>query len=397
VSARLELETLRDSFATAKAQYDQDVAVLGDKLDAELERAERLAAELVDAEHTIEELRLQLADARADVQALSAQRDRAADAAREVEEQLGKDRDRTINRLVEQHERELVMFLTERDGAMEEAQRAQFEAASAAHQLLAERKMLDDLLAESASQADKLVAERDLAAEQARDLAETRRAAEAELRELEAHLIALEDERRRQASKLDDELLAGHEKQVAVLARQRDEALSQRDSVADQVEQAKREAAQAAAALEQERERAAKLAGDRETAALRLDRLASEQESSTRRAAELQAEHDDVVARLLQNHERELASARRQLEFAKEQGRNAERDIAALKETIARLVSERADDYEEQLATALHERDVAVQQARHAQQDIAALKATISHLLADPESVDDPESEDIEI
>ncbi|RLB47195.1 MAG: hypothetical protein DRI90_26600 [Deltaproteobacteria bacterium] len=137
--------------------------------------------------------------------------------------------------------------------------------------------------------------------------------------------------------KFIEELLEGHEQDRAALGRQRDEAKALADAVAQQLAETKQEVDRYVAALAEERQRAAQIAGEREAEAQKADRLAEEREASTREAAKVAAEQDVFLAELLEGHDRAIAAAKRERDFAKQQGKAATRELAELKITAMRL------------------------------------------------------------
>lgn len=389
---RNELEDLRDALVAARERHERDFGDMARQRDEASERADDRSVQLETAERTIDDQRNQIDRLVVDAELLAAQRDEAAAEAREFEAILEEDHLRTIAKLVEDHQRELLAFASQRDGAMIDAERAAIEvqaawerADQATRELQDTRRKLDDLISASTSEVDRLAGELDAARGQVNDLAEMRKSAEAEILRVGEQFMAVEEEKSKQLARVTDnqdrfivELVEGHEKALAALAQQRDEALSQRDVVAEKVAKARGDAELAAGVLEAERRRVASLATEREEAALQLDKLAAEAESAMRREALLRAEQDALVAKILEGHRRELASALRQRDFASQTAKAASKDIADLKATIVRLLADRDDDA---LANAHGERDFALQRAKSAERDIAELKATIARLL----------------
>ncbi|HZO14326.1 MAG TPA: hypothetical protein VFB62_13735 [Polyangiaceae bacterium] len=374
---RQELEDYRSALDAARDQHWRDLAAVAAERDEAAERAEDLELKVAEANRTIDELTHLVEELRTDADVLSSERDEAMAEARNVEAVIAEAHQETIAKMLEAHEREIVKFAD--------------AAAKAAGELVAERRMLDQLLAESNVEVDRLLRERDSARAQVNELSDARKAAAVEIDRVSREFEALEKQRDKQRAKLAEredkfieEILQDHERELALLAKQRDEVMTQRDSVEALVVQATREAEQAVQALKNERKNFAKLAHNRESTALELDRLAAEREAATRSEAQQRAEADRLVAEVLKNHERELASAYRQRDFVQERLADAERDIGELKGTIARLVADRDDDHEQERATS-------VQKMKSAERDIAELKTTIARLVS--ERADDPDTE----
>jgi hypothetical protein len=356
ISAEFKLDELteehRDERDTMIGRHERELSQLARERDGAKAGA-RSAAEAFDdlqqratqrreaAELRLHELSAELTTTKADVDGLVGELQDATQSADQTEAGLEEDHHRTLAQMLETHEQQIAQVAGQRDGAIEEAERM-------AEALEAERKELDErfdaVRTEAENEVERLIAERDGAQDQAAALDERATAAQRELTRLdEEHSNTQADSRLKAAALTDSsdkfivELLEGHEKELLALSKQRDEARTQATTVADEVAQAKLDTIRLTKSLEEERSKAARLASEREAAALKLDRMAEEREASTRRAAEVMAGSDKFVAELLEGHERELDSARRQRAFAKQQSADAVRQLAEMKVTLMRL------------------------------------------------------------
>jgi len=356
ISAEFKISTLMEEHRTERVQMvgrheseltqvarERDGAKAGARSAAEaFDDLQRRASERREAaEQRLNELSTELTTTKGEVDALVGELQEATRSADRTEASLEEDHHRTLAEMLEAHEQQIAQVAGQRDGALDEAERM-------AEALEAERKQLDERFdaarGEAEQEVERLVAERNAAQDQATALDERATAAQRELTKInEDHSNAQADSRLNAAAlnessdKFIVELVESHEKELLALAQQRDETRTQAVTVADAVAQAKIDAIRLTKALEEERSKAARLASEREAAALQLDRMAEEREASTRRAAEVMAGSDKFVAELLESHERELTSAKRQRDFAKQQSADAVRQMAEMKVTLMRL------------------------------------------------------------
>jgi len=360
------LDAAQREAAEAAEEHDLALAELRDELESRLadvarERDDAVTAAAA-AEDEIDALRLEIEARIADRDEAERRYDGAVDELTETQSEMSRmaqefqrgmeladkqaatleeDHHRTRAEMLEAHERQMIELAAKLDAAVEEAERTAAERE-------AERDALDEQLAktklEAEAAATQLQAERDAALEEIGQLANDWEAAtEVAERLNQEHAQAVtrsEVEAAKRTENQDEfiaELLEDHEKDVARLAAQREEAQRQADGLEQQIAEGRLEAERLAAALEQEREQAAELAAQREAEAQKVDRLAEEREAEMRQAAKVAAEQDDFLADLLEGHDRELAGLRRERDYAREQAKAAIRELADLKITVMRL------------------------------------------------------------
>ncbi|MBW2452897.1 MAG: hypothetical protein JRI68_00205 [Deltaproteobacteria bacterium] len=346
----IELEA-RDERALAALTRERDAALakaaaVTDDVDELRQMLEFRASDLDQAERRYEATHDELMEVKQYVNGLAAELQEVVQSAERQTAALDQDHRKALADILDDHERQMAEMASERDGAWQEAERAAAERETA-------RQALDAELAEAKQQAEleaeRLMAERDAALDEVDHLAKDWRAA-AELAERLAGEHEVAEQRTRREStqaeadqdKFIEELLEDHDRDLAVLGSQRDEAQALSDAVARQLAEAREGAERLATALGEERDNAAQIAADREAAAKKADRLAEEREASTREQARVAAEQDEFLAELLEGHDRGLAAAKRERDFAKQQAKATARELAELKITIMRLKGQQA-------------------------------------------------------